>query len=70
MPSDWRRTIRFSMATSAVPHVVCETFLILNGLRPTATEEEKYPVYLGLAAGEMDEDAFANWLRKNTAAVS
>ena len=50
--------------------VVCETILILNGLRPTATEEEKYPIYLGLAAGDMDEDDFAGWLRKNTAAVS
>lgn len=50
--------------------VVCETFLILNGHRPTATEEEKYPIYLGLAAGEVDEDAFASWLRSNTTAVA
>jgi len=46
--------------------VVCEVFLILNGSFPTASEEEKYPVYLGLAAGEIDEEAFAEWLRNNT----
>jgi len=50
--------------------VVCETFLILNGLNPTATEEEKYPVYLGLAAGDIGEDSFASWLRDNTAPLS
>lgn len=50
--------------------VVCETFLILNGVEPTATEEEKYPAYLALAAGEMSEDSFADWLRANTAPVA
>lgn len=47
--------------------VVCEVFLILNGLEPTATEDDKYPVYLALAAGDLHEDTFADWLRKNTA---
>ncbi|MEO8616704.1 MAG: type II toxin-antitoxin system death-on-curing family toxin [Luteolibacter sp.] len=46
--------------------VVCEVFLILNGLQPTATEDDKYPVYLSLAAGDLHEDSFADWLRKNT----
>ncbi len=46
--------------------VVCEVFLILNGLRPDATEDAKYPVYLALAAGELHENFFADWLRKNT----
>jgi death-on-curing protein len=49
--------------------VACETFLVRNGLMPTATEEEKYPVYLALASGEMDEDTFAGWLRRHTAPV-
>jgi death-on-curing protein len=49
--------------------VACETFLVRNGLMPTATEEEKYPVYLALASGEMDEDTFAGWLRQHTAPV-
>ncbi|MDB6076803.1 MAG: cytochrome biosis protein CycH [Akkermansiaceae bacterium] len=49
--------------------VVCEVFLILNGLRPTASEEEKYPKYLALASGELEEEIFAAWLRENTAAA-
>ena len=49
--------------------VVCETYLILNGVRPTATEEAKYPQYLSLAAGELEECEFADWLRKNTAPI-
>ena len=46
--------------------VVCEIFLILNGLSPTASEEEKHRIYLGLAAGDLTEEAFAAWLRENT----
>ncbi len=49
--------------------VVCEVFLILNGRQATATEEEKYPVYLALAAGEIGEEEFAAWLRENTSAA-
>lgn len=49
--------------------VVCEVFLILNGLQPTASEDDKYPVYLALAAGELHEYSFADWLRKNTRAI-
>ena len=50
--------------------VVCETFLILNGVRPTATEDAKYPQYLSLAAGELDESTFAKWLNENTSSIS
>ena len=46
--------------------VVCETFLVLNGYELTATDEEAYPVYLALAAGELSEEAFAEWLGKNS----
>ena len=49
--------------------MMCEVFLILNGLQPTASEDEKYPVYLALAAGELHEDSFVAWLRKNTRTV-
>lgn len=49
--------------------VACETFLVRNGLLPTASEEEKYPIYLALAAGDLHEDSFADWLRQNTAPV-
>ncbi len=42
--------------------VVCELFLALNGLTVDCTEVEKYPHYIGLAAGEHSEAAFAMWL--------
>lgn len=48
--------------------IACETFLILNGRSFTIGEEEKYPVYLALAAGEISEADFAEWLRVNTTA--
>ena len=50
--------------------VVCEVFLFLNNRQPTADEDEKYPVYLGLASGEIGEDDFAIWLRSNSVTIS
>lgn len=46
--------------------IACETFLILNGRSFAIGEEEKYPVYLALAAGEISEGDFAEWLRETT----
>ena len=46
--------------------IACETFLILNGLGFTIGEDEKYPMFLGLSAGEISEGAFADWLRDKT----
>jgi death-on-curing protein len=40
-------------------------FLELNGCRFTATEEDATQAILGLASGELDEPAFASWLRSN-----
>jgi len=48
--------------------IACETFLILNGWTFLIGEEEKYPVYLALAAGELSEEDFTIWLRENTRA--
>ncbi len=42
--------------------VVCEIFLILNSFELTATDAEAYPVFLGVAAGDLSEEAFADWL--------
>jgi death-on-curing protein len=50
------------------PAVACELFLLLNGVTITASEEEKYPRYLGLASGEHSEESFAQWLRSVTQA--
>jgi death-on-curing protein len=47
--------------------VVYRLFLLRNGLTITAGKADRYLTMLHLAAGEMDEDTFADWLRKNTA---
>jgi len=46
--------------------IACETFLILNGRGFTIGEEQKYPVYLALAAGEKSEEDYCTWLRQYT----
>ncbi len=43
--------------------VAVETFLLLNGHELNATDAECVLTMLAVAAGEMDEAAFANWLR-------
>jgi death-on-curing protein len=47
-------------------YVVCRTFLLLNGFDMTAGREERYQTFLALAAGELSEESFADWLVKNT----
>jgi len=43
--------------------VACEVFLELNGQRLLASDEDLYPLFLGLAAGEVDETSLVEWLR-------
>lgn len=45
--------------------VVSETFLIRNGVRIEASNDAWYEAVLALAAGEMSEEAFAEWLRQH-----
>jgi death-on-curing protein len=45
--------------------VAAEVFLDLNGMTLTASDEDCVLTMLRLAAGEIDEDAFADWLRAN-----
>ncbi len=47
-------------------YVAVETFLVLNGLDLVAGDAECVVVMLDLAAGELPEEEFANWLRDNT----
>ena len=42
--------------------VICEGFLLLNGLIVVAPPEEKYLTYMGLAAGHVSEEEFSEWL--------
>lgn len=44
--------------------VVCETFLELNGWDLAASDSEMYPIFLDLAAGALDEDGLADWLKQ------
>jgi len=46
--------------------VACELFLELNGYLLVAEDSELYPVFLGLAAGELTEEALTDWLRQHT----
>lgn len=48
--------------------VVSFTFLDVNGLEITATQEDAYLTILGLAAGEISEEQLADWFERNTAA--
>jgi death-on-curing protein len=41
-------------------------FLGLNGYRLVATQAEATLTMLGVAAGEIDEEAFAAWIREHT----
>ena len=45
--------------------VIGVLFLEMNGYRLTASEEDATQAVLGLAAGTLDEAAFAAWLRTN-----
>ena len=42
-------------------------FLVLNGYRLTATQVEATLTMVGLAAGEIEEEEFAAWIRSHSA---
>lgn len=44
-------------------YVACRTFLLLNGIDLSASQEEKYLTFLRLAEGRMKEAALAEWMR-------
>ncbi len=45
--------------------IIGALFLEMNGYRLTASEEDAAQAVLGLAAGTLDENAFAAWMRAN-----
>ena len=49
-------------------HAAMETFLVLNRLEIKAAVNEQERVILALAAGELERDAFINWLQKSVEA--
>jgi death on curing protein len=46
--------------------VATETYLALNGLKFTASDEEIVQVWTDIGAGQMAEDKLADWLRGHT----
>lgn len=50
-------------------YVVCELFLALNGYVLTTSDADSTLTFLALAAGDLTEDALANWIRANIAAA-
>lgn len=47
--------------------VVSVTFLLLNGLKLTASKEDRVLTFWNLASGELSEEQLAHWFDKNTA---
>lgn len=45
-------------------YVVAEVFLALNGCSLTASDAESILTFLALAAGDLSEDALADWFRR------
>lgn len=43
--------------------VACFTFLLRNGMRLEAPDDEKVSVWLALADGSLEEHALASWIR-------
>jgi death on curing protein len=48
-----------------VAFAVTETYLMLNGVMLTAKDEDCVTTMLQLAAGDIDENEFADWIRGN-----
>ena len=46
-------------------YVVMRTFLKLNGYDIQASSEEKYQIWIALAAGTLSEEELAEWIRKH-----
>jgi death-on-curing protein len=44
-------------------YVVARLFLVLNGADVNATQDDKYLTFLAVAAGDLDEDGLAAWIR-------
>jgi death-on-curing protein len=49
--------------------VAVELFLALNGSQLTASDTDCVMTMLALAASDIDEDAFADWIRRHSAPV-
>jgi death on curing protein len=60
----------FHDGNKRIAFVTMGVFLELNGFELQAPEDEVVTAMLGLAAGELDEDELAAWLRSRMVSVS
>lgn len=56
----------FADGNKRVAALACELFLELNGYVLIADDADLYPVFLGLAPGDIGEDELTDWLRRHT----
>jgi|AntDeeMetagen681_2_1112603.scaffolds.fasta_scaffold05624_2 death-on-curing protein len=57
------RNYPFVDGNKRTAYVACRTFLVLNRHDIVGPLTERYPIFLALAAGEIDEDELTEWLR-------
>lgn len=50
--------------------VCCELFVRLNGFAVKASQDEKFETFIELAAGRLEEEPLAQWLRAHLVAQS
>jgi death-on-curing protein len=50
--------------------VTCLLFLHLNGVARDVSQQEKYRSFMALAAGDLDETAFAGWIEQHSVVIS
>ena len=55
----------FADGNKRAAFIATAVFLLLNGLELIADQADATVVMLAVAAGEMDEAAFADWIREN-----
>jgi death-on-curing protein len=65
LADDLARNHPFIGGNKRTAHVCYRAFLALNDAELVATEEEKYIAMLSLAAGDLGESEFADWLRRH-----
>lgn len=58
------RNHAFADGNKRIAYIATELFLDLNGWAIEATDADKIQTFLALAAGEIDEDGLAAWLRE------
>lgn len=55
----------FADGNKRMAYLVCRLFLVLNGWDLVGPLVERYPVFLGMAAGKVGEDELTAWLREH-----